>query len=517
MGQIYTGRPTRREAAEIRRGAATAPSGDTIVALATPPGVSALAVIRISGPDAARLLGVLTSQATAVNPVLSVSADTEEAAAPSAAESGAAPVRKPWPAQRVRHVTLRHKGRLLDDVVAVMWLRPHSPTGEDVAEISCHGNPLIIKNIVTALLELGARAAEPGEFTQRAFLNGRMDLTQAEAVLDLIHAGTERALTGARAMKEGRLGRRMQEMRTALIDLLAHLEAYIDFPEEDIAPDTGDHFFSRIALARSEIRSLLATAPLGRVLREGALIAIVGAPNAGKSSLLNALLRENRAIISPTPGTTRDYLESECNIGGIAVRLVDTAGDRDTVDPVEAEGVRRAREIAAKADVILHVVEAHLPADGQGGAADGGAAVRLSAADFPHAKAYIRVANKADLGRHPSHEAAAAGDTGTTTLYISATSGEGLPALESAIEQALGAAKPDDDQGWLTVNARQEAALARADAALQEAEAAMREGAPPELVSVDLRGALHAIGEVVGLATTEDILDRLFKNFCIGK
>ncbi|HSI83542.1 MAG: tRNA uridine-5-carboxymethylaminomethyl(34) synthesis GTPase MnmE [Candidatus Methylacidiphilales bacterium] len=459
-------------------------AADTIVALATPPGVSALAIIRVSGPQSVHYLQQLV----------------KDTSAPSQPDEAI-----PWPARRARHVTLRHRGELLDDVVATAWFRPNSPTGEDVVEISCHGNPLIIKRIVAALLQLGARAAEPGEFTQRAFLSGRMDLTQAEAVLDLIHAGSERALAGARAMKDGRLGLRMRDLRTSLINLLAHLEAYIDFPEEDIAPDTGEEFLQKIAALRVEVQRLIATAPLGRVLREGALVAIVGEPNTGKSSLLNAMLRENRAIVSPTPGTTRDYLEADCNIRGMAVRLVDTAGHRTTSDPIEAEGVRRAEAVAARAHIILHLMEAHRPAGEQTGT--------LKREDFPEAKAYIRVANKADLGRHPSYCEASAGNT----VFISATLGDGLGDLEAAIESALLAARPDDDQGWLTVNARQEAALANADASLAEAELAMREEAPPELISVDLRAALHSIGEVIGLATTEDILDQLFKNFCIGK
>src|SRR5271156_3541250 len=276
---------------------------DTIVALSTPPGVAALAVIRLSGPESRAIIDQLVT-------------------APVDGKPGHAIYR-----------TLAHQGRTLDDAVLTFWRAPHSYTGEDTVEISCHGNPHIVENIVRACLELGARAARPGEFTQRAFLNDKLSLTQAEGLLDLLYAPTERALASARAMKEGKLGEALESMRAELVDLLSHLEASLDFAEEGIEPRVGEDFAMRVKNVREKIRQLIRTAPLGRILHEGALAVIVGEPNVGKSSLLNALLREDRAIVAPTPGTTRDWIEAPCNVRGLPLRLVDTAGERGAGGP----------------------------------------------------------------------------------------------------------------------------------------------------------------------------------------
>jgi tRNA modification GTPase len=440
---------------------------DTIVALATPPGVSALAVLRLSGPDVLAL----------IRPLL---------------------VRSPeWRPQQAVHLTLRKGAERLDDVVATYWQKPRSYTGEDILEISCHGNPLIAQKIMEALLLEGARVALPGEFTQRAFLNGKLDLTQAEAVMDVLSAATDEALQGAQAMQTGKLGASLHEARESLIAILAHLEAYIDFPDEDISPETGDLFFQRVDHLRRHLQQLLKTAPLGRILREGVRTVIVGEPNVGKSSLLNALLRENRAIVSAQPGTTRDTIEAECNLEGFRLRLLDTAGQRSTTDQVEEEGVRRAQEALSQAELILHVVEAPQP-------------LPSTMATFqPHpGQRYIRVANKVDLGLHPDHQAQVA---------VTTQGPDGIRPLEEKILQVLQEEGRGSDCGWLTINARQEAALRKAEAALAKAEESMREKFPPELVSLDLRIALQAVGEVVGVVTEEDILDQIFKNFCIGK
>ncbi|MEM1059532.1 MAG: tRNA uridine-5-carboxymethylaminomethyl(34) synthesis GTPase MnmE [Verrucomicrobiota bacterium] len=444
------------------------PHGGTIAALATPPGIAALAVIRVSGPLALRLLGDLTG--------------IEE-----------------WPPRQARHVTLRQSRDVLDDVVAVCWRQPHSYTGEDVVEITCHGNPSIAQRILAVLLKRGARAAGPGEFTERAFLNGKLDLTEAEAVQDLIAASTETALRGARSMKEGKLSARLEEIRRELTGLLAHLEAYIDFPEEDIAPEVTSGFAEKLDMILTNLRQLIATAPTGRVLREGVATAIVGAPNAGKSSLLNRLLREERAIVSPTPGTTRDTIEAECQLGGVLLRLIDTAGRRATNEAVEAEGVSRAEAALQRAQLVLHVVDGH-----EAPAIDGIDPERLSPG-----QQYLRVANKADLGLHEGQP----GDV----VALSALTGAGLDTLERRVAELLLECPAVDPESWLTVNARQESALRRAETAAARAREQLHAAAPPELISVDLRAALDAVGEVVGASTNEDILDQLFATFCIGK
>jgi tRNA modification GTPase len=438
---------------------------DTIIALSTPPGVAALAVIRLSGPQS--------------RPII-------EQLAPS----------MKWTPGKAAYHTLRRRGGILDDAVLTFWQAPHSYTGEDTVEISCHGNPHIVESILEACLELGARTARPGEFTQRAYLNDKLSLTQAEGLLDLLYAPTERALASARAMKEGKLGVELEKIRAEMIDLLSHLEASLDFAEEGIDPRVGPEFTARVEQVRARIESLLRTAPLGRILQEGALTVIVGEPNVGKSSLLNALLREERAIVAPTPGTTRDWIEAPCNVRGLPLRLVDTAGQRDSTDPVEIEGSRRARALLPKAQLLLHVVEAHQPY----------ASAKI---EFPADIPQLLLANKSDLGRHDTLPKDA--------ILLSARTGEGLSDLEARIEAALLVEMGHDTGTVLTINARQNSTLQRSSQSLQRALEALRNQAGLEIVSIDLRDALHDLAEVIGETDNEEILTRLFQNFCIGK
>ncbi len=439
-------------------------TGETIIALSTPPGIGALAVLRLSGPDSRGIIDALVAN------------------------------RIDWQPQRAIYRVLAHRGQVLDDVVLTFWRAPHSFTGEDTVEISCHGNPRIAEAIVRAALVLGARAARPGEFTQRAFLNDRLSLTQAEGLLDLLYAPTERALASARAMKEGRLGQALEGARAELVDLLSHLEASLDFAEEGIEPRLGAEFAARLAGVQSALDELLRTAPLGRVLQEGALTAIVGAPNVGKSSLLNALLREDRAIVAPTPGTTRDLIEAMCSVRGLPLRLIDTAGQRESDDPVEQEGARRARGLLPQAQLILRVIAAPEP-------------FAPSALAMPEGVPVLLVANKSDLGRDVSLPEEA--------IPICALTGAGLDILEHRIELAL--VGSGEQEATLTLNARQDATLQRASRALDRAQSAIGEGLGLELVSIELREGLQELAEVIGETTNEDILTRLFQNFCIGK
>lgn len=439
---------------------------DTIVALSTPPGVAALAVIRLSGLESRAIIERL----------LGGNFDAEPG--------------------RALYRTLTHQGKTLDDVVLTFWRAPHSFTGEDTVEISCHGNPHIVENIVEACLEFGARAARSGEFTQRAFLNDKLSLTQAEGLLDLLYAPTERALASARAMKEGRLGHALEAVRAELIDLLSHLEASLDFAEEGIEPRVGSEFSARVENVREKINQLIRTAPLGRILQEGALAVIVGEVNVGKSSLLNALLREDRAIVAPTPGTTRDLIDAMCNVRGLPLRLIDTAGQRDSIDPVEIEGNRRARALLPNAQLLLHVVEAHQP-------------YTATKIELPENIPSLLIANKSDLGRHGSLPADA--------IFLCALTGEGLGDLEAKIESALLADVADETETVLTIDARQSATLQRAAQSLDRALETLRGAAGLELVSVELRDALDDLAEVIGETSNEDILTRLFENFCIGK
>ncbi|SDT86526.1 tRNA modification GTPase trmE [Verrucomicrobium sp. GAS474] len=449
-------------------------SPDTIIAPATPPGTSALALIRVSGPEARAVVGTLLRK----------------------------PV--PWQPQRVyyRELFSPADGSLLDEVVLTFWQAPHSFTGEDLVEVSCHGNPLLVSRLLAACLAFGpeVRSARAGEFARRAFLNGKIDLTQAEAIGDLLAAGTDREIAGAQAMRAGRLGERIGGVRERIIDLLANLEAWIDFPDEDISPETGAAFAARVREAEAEVARLIATAPLGRILRQGIPTALVGAPNAGKSSLFNALLREDRAIVSPIPGTTRDVIETEARVGSLRLRLLDTAGHRETGDAVEAEGVRRAHRAAEGADLILHLFEASVPRE---------------ARDFPMpaeglhpGQVILPVATKADLGIAPENE---------DYLAVSVVTGAGLDQLARRIEVLLLGANLSENDDPLTVNTRQEGALRAAQAAFGKALEGLGASHPPELTSLALREAAAALAAVVGETTNEDVLDALFLKFCIGK
>jgi tRNA modification GTPase len=441
-------------------------TADTIIALSTPPGVAALAVIRLSGPESRAVIDQLVTVPLDGTP------------------------------GRAAYRALAYQGKTLDDVVLTFWRAPHSYTGEDTVEISCHGNPHIVESIVQSALALGARMARPGEFTQRAFFNDKLSLTQAEGLLDLLYAPTERALASARAMKEGRLAHTLEAVRAELIDLLSHLEASLDFAEEGIEPHVGPEFSERIEKVHVRIEQLIRTAPLGRILQEGALAVIVGEPNVGKSSLLNALLREDRAIVAATPGTTRDLIEAPCNVRGLPLRLIDTAGQRDSIDPVEIEGNRRARALLPKAQLLLHVVEAHQP-------------YIAAKIELPENIPSLLIANKSDLGRHASLP--------ENAIFLSARTGEGLADLEAKIESALVADLADETETVLTINARQNATLQRAAQSLIRAHGALAGSVGLELVSVELRDALHDLAEVIGETDNEDILTRLFQNFCIGK
>lgn len=435
-------------------------SSDTIIAPATPPGRSALALIRLSGPAAREI-----------------------------AESLAGRMLEP---RRPVYTPFVDEGSVLDDVVVTFWQAPRSYTGEDTVEISCHGNPLIVESLLRACCRRGARMARGGEFTERAFLHERIDLTQAEAVMDLIQATSERSLRAARTLQEGHLGRQVREMIEELLQLLAHLEAYIDFPEEDIDPETGSGFLQRINGLLGLLDSLLKTAPEGRHLREGFQVVICGAPNAGKSSLLNALLRRDRAIVSPLPGTTRDTIEESITLHGMTVRLVDTAGLRTGADAMEQLGINRTKEALSSADLIILLVDPSEP----------------GTLPDPGNSPVIHCQSKCDIHTIPAPEG---------WLRLSAHTGEGLDALQDRIVGQLALDETSPGLESLAINSRHEALLAQACDALLSAREGQATGRPPELISTDLRLALQSLSEITGEVTNEDVLDRLFKNFCIGK
>ncbi len=442
---------------------------DTIAAISTPPGEGAIALVRLSGPEAVAVAGRIFRGAQE-------------------------------PAEMASHFQqfgeIRDDKRVLDQVMLTVHRAPASYTGEDVVEISCHGGVLVTARVWEACLKAGARAARGGEFTERAFLHGKLDLTQAEAVIDLIRAQTDLALRSAAEQLEGRLGERVAQLREDLIALIANLEAYIDFPDEDIEPDVGEAFRARLEKIRAEIRALLATADQGRIFREGVRVVIYGATNAGKSSLLNRLLGFPRAIVSETPGTTRDTIEEVVNLRGVALRLIDTAGLRASADAIEQEGMARTERSRAQADLLLHVVDAGAPRP-----------EKFTKQDAEVAE--LLLLNKSDLPEHPDWNSC-------DGLRISCTAEDGLAGLEDALLAKVGEQKWEGSSA-VAINARHRDCLRRALENCDRADAALVENLAPEFVAVDLRAALHAVGEVIGHADMEDILDALFSTFCIGK
>ena len=390
-------------------------------------------------------------------------------------------------------------GQVIDEVLLSVHRAPASYTGGDVVEIQCHGGILVTRRILDLLLARGARAAEPGEFTRRAFLNGKMDLTQAEAVMDLIRAQTDLALRAATEQLEGRLGRHITALRGTLLAILAHVEAHIDFPDEDIDPNTGAALLARIDSTREEVSHLLRTADQGRILREGLRTVIFGAANAGKSSLLNRLLGYERAIVSHLPGTTRDTLEEVVNLRGIPVRLIDTAGIRPSGDILENAGIDRTRRVLSSAGLILRVIDASLPP-------------AMPAADLPSPTAHqILVLNKCDLGIAP------AWNGHSSAIRISCKTGEGFGALGQAIFDAAmqGAGRPDDF--LIAINARHQSCLKTAANYLDAAHTAMEQVISPEFIAVEIRAALNAVGDIAGRLDAEELLGEIFSTFCIGK
>ena len=455
---------------------------DTVAAISTAFGEAAIAVLRLSGPRAIDIAdGVFRGRRRAAE------------LAPRVAQFG----------------TVFDGATRLDDVLLTVFRAPASYTGEDLVEISCHGGVLVSRRILDVLLRAGARSAEPGEFTRRAFQNGKLDLTQAEAVMDVISAQTDLALRAAAEQLAGSLGDRIRALRAAVLDTLAQVEAYIDFPEEDIEPQTGAALRRRMAAVLGDVESLLATAGQGQVLRQGLRTVLCGSPNVGKSSLLNRLLGFERAIVSHHPGTTRDVLEETVSLRGIPVRLMDTAGLRSSADELERAGMERTRRALEVADLVLEVVDATSDAaavEVQGIDAPPGG---QGSVDVPRRASRILVLNKADLGVHPSWSARGG-------IALSALTGAGLESLLDAIAAAAlgGAAKGD----WsVAINARHQACLVQARDFLRAALAAFDQALPPEFLAEELRAAMGAIGQVVGHADTEELLGLIFGQFCIGK
>jgi tRNA modification GTPase len=401
-----------------------------------------------------------------------------------------------------QHADYRLKdGSLLDDVLFTYFAGPNSYTGEDIVEISCHGNPFIARRMLDDLFARGCRSAEAGEFTRRAFMNGRLDLSQAEAVMDLIHARSQRALAAANQQLRGSLGRRMEELIALVLRCLAQIEAYIDFPDEDLPPENRAAVLADVDRLRNGLGRLMATGHYGEVLRSGVRTVILGEPNAGKSSLLNRLVGRERALVSPEPGTTRDYLEELVTVGPHVLRLVDTAGLNLSPNALESRGIEKTFEQAAEADLFLWVVDASRPWP----TLPPRLAEKLILANS------LVVRNKSDLvtgsAPHPTLE----------TVTVSALTGAGMQDLIDALVAKADAFRTEVGDEVIAINARHADALRRAGVALEAARRKLADRDPIELTSSDLREALGCLGEIAGRVDNERMLDVLFSTFCIGK
>lgn len=452
---------------------------DTIAAISTPVGEGGIGIVRVSGPDVLPL----------VRQVIRRSTDGD------------------FESHRFYYGMLIDPlcGDAVDEVLAVVMKKPHSYTREDVLEIQCHGGYLVTRRVLDVVLGCGVRLAEPGEFTRRAFLNGRIDLVQAEAVIELIRSKTETSLALARHQYEGRLSSQLHQVRDSVRYVLALLEAFVDFPEEEIDPV---HYRDIDSTARSALQlvgDLIAGFAEGKVLRDGVSVLIAGKPNVGKSSLLNTLVQEKRAIVTSIPGTTRDIIEEVVSVRGLPVKVLDTAGVRSTSDPVEREGVQRALERIPLADLILLILDRSRPLDEDDRL--------LFEAVAGHR--YLVVLNKVD--QSPCLELPACLN-GAEVVSISTLTGEGIDALRVAIFSQFMLGKAVDSREYVVVSqVRHRDALLRAERHLKQFLDNLDAGFAPELLSVDLRDVLGALGEVTGETTPDDVLDIIFQRFCIGK
>ena len=400
------------------------------------------------------------------------------------------------------------ESRVIDRGLAVRFPGPHSYTGEDSAEFHCHGSPVVLRELLDALFAAGARQAKAGEFTQRAFLNGRLDLTQAEAVIDLIDAETAAAARNAAAQLDGGLRRVLEPIQDSLLDITSRFYAVVDYPDEDIEDVKPEQVAEALSSAEKQLSSLLATCQRGKVLKSGVRTAIVGRPNAGKSSLLNALAGYERAIVTDIPGTTRDTVEESVLCGGVLLRLIDTAGIRDTEDVVEQKGVERSRKALESADLVLAVVDSSVPLT------DEDLEVLRLAAENPR---WIAVFSKCDLWDTKAHSVGIIGSPApAASVTLSSVTGEGLGDLENAVAALFPAGDPKE-AGSLLTDQRQEEAARRARDAVRRAKDALENGLTPDAVLTDAEEALGSLGELTGRTAKEEIVSRIFSRFCVGK
>jgi len=443
---------------------------DTIVAIATPAGRGGIGVVRLAGPEAKQIAAPLLR------------------------------LRHPMEAGRAIFGELvePETGERIDEVVVTYFEKPHSYTTDEIVEISAHGSPVVLRHIVELALARGARLAEPGEFTMRAFLNGRIDLTQAEAVRDLIESQTLFQAKVAAQQLEGALSKRLQPTKIQLVQLIATMEAGVDFAEDDVSVLPAEEIQKRIAAVRAPLEELRSSFAYGKMVHEGLTLAIVGRPNVGKSSLFNRLVERERAIVTATPGTTRDLVSETVSIGGIPVRLVDTAGIRAALDEAESIGIKKSYEALADADLVLVVRDAAQPEHAEDAALLERVAGRNS----------LQVLNKSDLS--PTRN-------GSGALRTSAVTGDGIPELRSEILKHVAGEKGSQQESGFLTNARHQQLVDDSLKALGAASFAVRSNTPHEMILLDLYQALRPLDSITGETTADDILNLIFSSFCIGK
>jgi tRNA modification GTPase len=476
---------------------------DTIVAVATPPGRGGIGVVRLSGPDARKIAAPMLRLKHELEPGRVVFGELVEL---SSLEEIKTPTLAAQTAARMGHP--RDPSRI-DEVVVTYFAKPHSYTTDDVIEISAHGSPVVLRHIVELCVASGARLAEPGEFTMRAFLNGRIDLTQAEAVRDLIESQTLYQAKVAAQQLEGALSRRLQPIKQKLVELIAQLEAGIDFAEDDISVMPDQAIRDRIAAIRAPLEQLLAGFAYGKIVHEGLTLAIVGRPNVGKSSLFNCLVERERAIVTATPGTTRDLVSETVAIGGIPVKLVDTAGIREALDEAESIGIQKSMEALADADLVLVVVDASQERTTED----------EELLDQAKSRPFLVVENKCDLrvGKIPTSPNLGEKWGTHIPVWTSALTGEGIGELRAQILKHIGGQVGVQGESGFLTNVRHEGLIKDSLAALDAAETAVDAKIPHEMLLLDLYNALRPLDAITGATTTDDILNLIFSTFCIGK
>jgi tRNA modification GTPase len=489
---------------------------DTIVAIATPPGRGGIGVVRIAGPRAEEIALPMLRLKDELKPSRAVFGALVEPCASDtlvrlttdeAISAGVGELQHPTefvPAGNSRTRVSDPQGQRIDEVVVTYFAKPHSYTTDDIIEIAAHGSPVVLRHIVELCIAAGARLAEPGEFTMRAFLNGRIDLTQAEAVRDLIDSQTLYQARIAAQQLEGALSKRLQPVKQKLVELIAVLEAGIDFAEDDVSVLPDPAILERIARVRLPLEQLAATFAYGKLVHQGLTLAIVGRPNVGKSSLFNRLVERERAIVTATPGTTRDLVSETVAIGGIPVQLVDTAGIRQALDEAESIGIRKSMEALADADLVLVVIDASQPV-----AREDNELLR----EVQNRPAIV-VGNKSDLASSGPWSVASGQNS---TVRASASTGEGIAELRTEILRHIGGETGAQAEAGFLTNVRHQGLVKDSLAALNAAEGAVDAKVPHEMLLLDLYNALRPLDAITGATTTDDILNLIFSTFCIGK